>query len=40
MIKIIRPAKGLEPKYYDKILGKTLKKNVYAGTPVNLKHFK
>jgi len=40
MIKIIRPAKGLEPKYYDKILGKTLKRNVYAGTPVNLKHFK
>ena len=40
MIKIIRPANGLEPKYYSKILGKKIKRDVKSGTPVSLKFFK
>ena len=32
-IKIIRPGVGLEPIYFDKILGKKSKKNLKRGTP-------
>ncbi len=34
-IKRVRPAYGLPPKYFDKILGSKLIKNVEAGDPVN-----
>ena len=33
-IKRVRPAYGLPPKYFDKILGSKLIKNVEAGDPV------
>lgn len=33
-LKIIRPGYGLHPKYYEVLLGKTVKENVKAGTPV------
>ena len=33
--KIIRPGFGLEPKYYDLIIGKTIKKGVKKGTPLS-----
>ncbi len=35
-IKRIRPAYGLEPKYYEKLIGKTSKKNINAGTPFKI----
>jgi pseudaminic acid synthase len=35
-IKVIRPGYGLEPKYYEKVLGATVKTNVSAGTPLTL----
>ncbi|MBI2722903.1 MAG: pseudaminic acid synthase [Bacteroidetes bacterium] len=31
--RIIRPGNGLEPKYYSKILGKKVNKNIAAGSP-------
>lgn len=34
-VKAIRPGDGLHPKYYKQILGKTIKKDVCLGTPVN-----
>jgi len=34
-IRIIRPGDGLEPKYYNTILGKVSKKNLAIGTPIN-----
>jgi len=34
-IKIIRPGHGLEPKYYEEILGKKAKKEIKFGTPLN-----
>lgn len=34
-IRVIRPGYGLEPKYYDLILGKTVKKDVKKGTPLS-----
>lgn len=34
-IKAIRPGYGLAPKYLPILLGKTVKKNVVKGTPVN-----
>ncbi|NGY80714.1 pseudaminic acid synthase [Priestia megaterium] len=34
-IKIIRPGFGLEPKYYNLVLGKKIKKNALRGTPLN-----
>ena len=37
-IKKIRPSNGLHPKYYFKILGKKVKKNIYAGTPMKLNY--
>ena len=33
-IKKIRPSKGIHPKFYFQILGKKVKKNIYAGTPL------
>jgi pseudaminic acid synthase len=36
-IKIIRPGFGLEPKYYNKIIGKRAKKKLKIGNPVNIK---
>ncbi|MEI2428170.1 pseudaminic acid synthase [Priestia megaterium] len=34
-IKIIRPGHGLEPKYYDRVVGTTAKQDIKAGTPLN-----
>lgn len=34
---IIRPGLGLKPKYYDIMLGRTVKKNLKKGTPLNWK---
>ena len=39
-IKVIRPSKGLEPKYYNKILNKRFKKNVKKNFPLNWSHIK
>ncbi|MCY7945779.1 pseudaminic acid synthase [Bacillus atrophaeus] len=33
-IKVVRPGYGLEPKYFDLIIGKTAKKHISAGTPL------
>ena len=37
-IKSVRPSKGLEPKYWDQIIGMKFKENFKAGTPLNLNH--
>lgn len=34
-IRIIRPGYGMEPKYYDLLLGKKIKSDVKAGEPIN-----
>ena len=34
-IRIVRPGYGLEPKYYDLVLGKTIKQDVKKGTPLS-----
>ena len=34
-IRVIRPALGLEPKYYEILLGKTAKKDIKKGTPLS-----
>ena len=34
LIKIARPAKGIEPRFFEKIIGKKLKKNVLKDTPL------
>ena len=34
-VRIVRPGFGLEPKYYDLILGKTIKHDVKRGTPLS-----
>ncbi|MEO4054186.1 pseudaminic acid synthase [Solibacillus sp. CAU 1738] len=34
-IKIVRPGYGLEPKYYENILGKVANKSMKKGTPLN-----
>lgn len=39
-IKRIRPGQGLEPKYYEKILGKVSKQNLFRGDPLNKKTLK
>ena len=39
-IKKIRPSNGLHPKYYFKILGKKVKKNIFAGTALKSEHIK
>jgi sialic acid synthase SpsE len=33
-VRIVRPGFGLAPKYYEQVLGKKVKKDVGAGTPV------
>ena len=38
-IKVIRPATGIAPKHYDKIMGKKAKKNLKAGTPLQFEDF-
>jgi len=38
-IKSVRPGTGLNLYYFDKIIGKKLKKNVKFGDPVKLSHF-
>jgi pseudaminic acid synthase len=34
-IKIIRPDLGLSPRYYDLVIGRQVKKDISAGTPLN-----
>ena len=33
-IRVVRPGIGLEPKYYEQVLGKAAKTNIQAGTPL------
>ena len=35
-IRVIRPAFGLAPKYYDTVLGKKVKKDLNPGTPLSM----
>jgi pseudaminic acid synthase len=37
-LKVIRPANGLAPKYWDEVLGKTAKTDLKAGTPLSWEH--
>ena len=39
-IKIVRPAKGLEPKYYYKLISKKFKKDIKKNTALNWNHVK
>lgn len=39
-IRSIRPGHGLEPKYYDKVIGKFAKVNLKRGTPLKFNHIK
>ena len=39
-IRRIRPGYGLEPKFFDKVLGKKVKKNLYAGNPLKIQQIK
>ena len=39
-IKIVRPAKGLEPKYYYKLISKKFKKDIKKNTALNWEHVK
>ena len=39
-IKIVRPAKGLEPKHYYKLIIKKFKKDIKKNTPLNWGHIK
>ena len=34
-LRIVRPGYGIQPKYYEKMLGKKVKKNTKKGTPVS-----
>ena len=34
-LRIVRPGKGLPPKYYEMLLGRAVKENAKKGTPVN-----
>ena len=38
-IRIIRPGQGMEPKYYNEVLGKVALEDISAGTPLNMCHF-
>lgn len=38
-LRIVRPGFGLAPKYYTKILGKTIQRNARKGTPVSWELF-
>ncbi len=35
-IRVIRPAHGLEPKYYWEVLGKKAKKDLHRGNPLRM----
>ena len=37
-IKVVRPAFGLHPKYYKKILGKKVNKTLYFGDKLKLNY--
>ena len=37
-IRSIRPGHGLEPKYYDRVIGKVARVDLERGTPLNKKH--
>ena len=39
-IRRIRPGYGLEPKFFNKVLGKKTKKNLYAGNPLKIQQIK
>jgi N,N'-diacetyllegionaminate synthase len=39
-IKIARPAKGIEPKFFDKIIGRKILKNIPNNTPLKWKQIK
>ena len=39
-VRSIRPGFGLHPKYFKKILGKSVKKDLKKGTPFELKFIK
>jgi len=39
-IKRIRPGNGLEPKFYEKLIGKKVKRNLYKGNPLTFKDLK
>ena len=39
-IKIVRPSLGIEPKYFEKILGKTAKINLKFATALKWKYIK
>ena len=39
-LKVIRPAFGLHPKYFDQVVGKVSKNTIKAGTPLKRKFFK
>ena len=39
-VKKIRPSNGLHPKYYFKILGKQVRKNIFAGSALKKYHIK
>ena len=38
-LRSIRPGKGLEPKFYDLLIGKKVKKSIKKGTPASWEHF-
>lgn len=38
-IRSIRPSSGLEPKYYDYVIGKRAKQDIYFGTPLSIDMF-
>ena len=35
IIRIIRPSHGLEPKYYEDVLGRRANQDITAGTPLS-----
>ena len=39
-IKIIRPGHGLHPKYYERIIGKKVIKDLKKGTPIKFEYLK
>jgi len=39
-LRIIRPATGLAPKYWEDVLGKPSKTDISAGTPLSWEHIK
>ncbi len=38
-LKIVRPSNGLEPIYFERVLGKKSKQNLKFGTPLQKKHY-